>query len=44
MLYGHKLDVNEKILKPLIREQELCGYTESRDWMELVRALALSRA
>jgi hypothetical protein len=43
LLYGHKLDVNEQILKPLIHDLERSGYTESRDWMELVRALKPTR-
>ncbi len=38
-LYGHPIDVNQQIIRPLIDEMEEMGYIESKDWMSLVRAL-----
>jgi hypothetical protein len=43
LLYHKPLDVKEQIIRPLMHEMELSGYTESQDWMELVRALAPTR-
>jgi hypothetical protein len=43
VLYHKPLDVQGQIIKPLIHELELSGYTEGHDWMELVRALAPTR-
>ena len=43
VLFNKPLSVAEQIIKPLIGELERAGYTESRDWMELVRALAPTR-
>jgi hypothetical protein len=40
VLYHKPLDVNQQIIRPLLHELELAGYTESQDWHELVRALA----
>jgi uncharacterized protein (DUF2461 family) len=39
ILYHKPLNVKEQIIRPLLHELELSGYTESRDWHELVRAL-----
>jgi hypothetical protein len=43
ILYHKPLDVQQQIIRPLLHELELSGYTESRDWHELVRALAPTR-
>lgn len=43
LLYHKPLDVKEQIIRPLMHEMELSGYTESQDWMELVRALVPTR-
>ena len=40
---GHPIDINQQIIRPLIRDMEEMGYTESRDWSELVRALGAIR-
>ena len=37
---GEKID---DFIRPLMHEMELSGYTESQDWMELVRALVPTR-
>jgi hypothetical protein len=43
LLYHKQLDVKEQIIRPLMHEMELSGYTESQDWTELVRALVPTR-
>jgi hypothetical protein len=43
VLYHKPLNVKEQIIRPLIDELEMAGYTEGHDWMELVRALAPTR-
>ncbi len=43
VLYHKPLDVNEQIIRPLMYELELAGYTEGEDWHELVRALVPTR-
>ena len=42
-LYGRSINVNEELLKPMIADLEELGYTEGRDWVELVRALGAPR-
>jgi len=43
VFYSKRLDVNERIIRPLLRELELAGYNEGYDWQELVRALSPTR-
>jgi hypothetical protein len=40
VLYHKPLDVNQQIIRPLMHELELAGYTEGEDWHSLIRALS----
>jgi hypothetical protein len=43
VLYHKPLDVQQQIIRPLLHELELAGYTETQDWHALVRALSPTR-
>jgi len=42
-LFHRKLDVNARVIEPLIAELEELGYRGTRDWISLARALRPTR-